>query len=879
MYDIIFVIGEIYFDHPLCGIAILKRLLEKNGYKVGIIENPKENDIQKLGKPKLFFAVSSGSIDSMVRNYTPLKKKRIDDQYVEYDEEIPDRAVIVYSNWIKKHYHDSKIVLGGTESSLRRFMHYDYWQNRLRRPVQLDSRADIMVYGSGEKQILEIAVRIKTNKDLDGIKGTCITRSELPKDFEVLPSCDEVLESKEKFCDMQNKLCIDKNIAQKIDTRYVLQYMSPIYTTEDLDGYYDQPFTRKIPSKHLRGFEFSVVTHRGCIGNCNFCSLKLMQGAQILSRSEESILKEIEMISKMSGFRGNIDDLGGPSVNMYGMDCDKCGKKQNDRDCINCKLLDKSHKKLLSLYRKARVIRGVLSVRIRSGIRYDLAPAEYISEVMKHHIYDTIRIAPEHVDDNVLKLMNKKKGNLPEFLKKVDKNKVSFYFMTAHPGSTIKEAKILADYIKKLPNSDHVQVFTPTPMSVSTCMYYTGMDPKTKKKIHVPYTYIEKKQQKRAVFGQQKFIDEEGDGHKNRRDYSMNQDNRSSRDYKPRSENRFNRESRPSRNRESSRDYKPRSENRYSRDNRPSRDQGSSRDYKPRSENRFSRESRPSRDRGSSRDYKPRSENRFSRESRPSQDRGSSRDYKPRSENRFSRESRPSRDRGSSRDYKPRSENRYSRESRPSQDRGSSRDYKPLSENRYSRESRPSRDRGSSRDYKPRSENRFSRESRSSRDRGSSRDYKPRSENRYSRDSRPSRDRGSSRDYKPRSENRFSRESRPSRDRGSSRDYKPRTENRYSRDSRSNRNNQPSGDNRFSRDNKSSNEDKITRYNQPGRKFKPNRSSRPGKYRRDNDGSQDNKFSNDKNFDKNKTDLNNQNKQFDGNSYKNKKKKSYNQHK
>ena len=711
MYDIIFVIGEIYFDHPLCGIAILKRLLEKNGYKVGIIENPKENDIQKLGKPKLFFAVSSGSIDSMVRNYTPLKKKRIDDQYVEYDEEIPDRAVIVYSNWIKKHYHDSKIVLGGTESSLRRFMHYDYWQNRLRRPVQLDSRADIMVYGSGEKQILEIAVRIKTNKDLDGIKGTCITRSELPKDFEVLPSCDEVLESKEKFCDMQNKLCIDKNIAQKIDTRYVLQYMSPIYTTEDLDGYYDQPFTRKIPSKHLRGFEFSVVTHRGCIGNCNFCSLKLMQGAQILSRSEESILKEIEMISKMSGFRGNIDDLGGPSVNMYGMDCDKCGKKQNDRDCINCKLLDKSHKKLLSLYRKARVIRGVLSVRIRSGIRYDLAPAEYISEVMKHHIYDTIRIAPEHVDDNVLKLMNKKKGNLPEFLKKVDKNKVSFYFMTAHPGSTIKEAKILADYIKKLPNSDHVQVFTPTPMSVSTCMYYTGMDPKTKKKIHVPYTYIEKKQQKRAVFGQQKFIDEEGDGHKNRRDYSMNQDNRSSRDYKPRSENRFNRESRPSRNRESSRDYKPRSENRYSRDNRPSRDQGSSRDYKPRSENRFSRESRPSRDRGSSRDYKPR------------------------------------------------------------------------------------------------------------------------------------------------------------------------TENRYSRDSRSNRNNQPSGDNRFSRDNKSSNEDKITRYNQPGRKFKPNRSSRPGKYRRDNDGSQDNKFSNDKNFDKNKTDLNNQNKQFDGNSYKNKKKKSYNQHK
>ncbi|MBI4448206.1 YgiQ family radical SAM protein [Candidatus Woesearchaeota archaeon] len=500
-YDIIFVTGEIFFDHPLCGVAILKRLLEKYGYKVGVIEMPKkEDDIKKLGKPKLFFGVTSGGIDSMVRNYTPLKKLRQDDEHLDYNESVPDRAVIVYSNWIKRHFHDSIIVLGGTEATLRRFVHYDYWDNKLRRPILFDSRANILVYGSGEKQILSIAERIKTNKELDNVPGTCVISKEKPSDFAELPNYQEVQASKEKFCDMQNMFSNDNNLAQKIDNRYALQYKSPIYTSKDLDEYYEFPFTRKIPVKHLRGFEFSVVTHRGCIADCNFCSLTLTQGRRIISRSEESILREIWRITKLKYFKGNIDDLGGPSANMYGMDCNKCNK-----DCMICKNLDRSNKRIISLLTKARKIKGVKNVYVRSGIRYDLASKEYLKELVNCHTYDTLRIAPEHVNKNILKLMNKEQGDLHRFIaefKKFNPNKeLSFYFMIAHPGSTMKEATELANAMRSLKNTEAAQLFTPTPMTVSTCMYHTSLDPKTKKQVYVPYTYNEKKMQKRLVLG------------------------------------------------------------------------------------------------------------------------------------------------------------------------------------------------------------------------------------------------------------------------------------------------------------------------------------------------------------------------------------------
>src|SRR3989339_881929 len=381
-YDIIFILGEKYFDHPLCGVAILKRLLEKNGYKVGVIETPKKSsEITKLGKPNLFFGIGSGAIDSMLRNYTALKKERTWEKD-KYKKELPDRAVTVYSNWVKENYKGTKLIIGGVEASLRRFTHYDYWDNKLRKSILMDTRADILVYGYGEKQILEIALRIKEEKSLEGIPGTCIRVKELPNDF---------------------------------------------------DEYYELPFKRDVP-ENMKGFEFSVVTHRGCIGNCNFCSLKLMSDEKIVSRSEESIIREIKYITTLPHFKGNIDDLGGPSANMYGMDCAKC-----TNNCIDCNKLNRSHSRLINLMKELRKIKNVKKIFVRSGVRYDLATDEYLNE-LKNHISGNLKIAPEHVGKETLKAMNN-----------------------------------------------------------STCMYYTELDPKTKKKIYVAKSFAEKKDQRRAI--------------------------------------------------------------------------------------------------------------------------------------------------------------------------------------------------------------------------------------------------------------------------------------------------------------------------------------------------------------------------------------------
>lgn len=480
-YDVIFVTGEKYFDHPLCGIAILKRLLERENYTVAVIEQPNsEEEIKRFGKPKLFFGVTSGSIDSMVRNYTALKRLRSEDENLNYKEKVPDRAIIVYCNWIRKNFKDSLMVIGGTEASLRRFAHYDYWDNKLRKPILFDSRADILVYGNAEKQILEISKRVKDKEDLFGIEGTCVLSKE---DIEAVELPEFSSLTNEKFVDMQNLLTNSKNLKQKIDNRYVLQFKYPKYTSEDLDSYYSLDFTRSVPEE-LRGFEFSVVTHRGCIGKCNFCSLSLIQGDRIISRSEKSILDEVKKISKLRHFKGNIDDLGGPTANMYGMDCDKCSGS-----CIDCNKLNRSNKKLIHLIQEIRKI--VNKVFIKSGVRYDLCSDEYIKELEKCN-FESIRIAPEHVNKNVLRLMNKDKGDLNNFLNKF-KGKVSFYYMAAHPGCSMKEANEL-----KGVDISEIQIFTPTPMTNSTCMYYTGLD-LDKKKIYVPYSFKEKKEQKRIV--------------------------------------------------------------------------------------------------------------------------------------------------------------------------------------------------------------------------------------------------------------------------------------------------------------------------------------------------------------------------------------------
>lgn len=509
-FDVILVTGEYYADHPFSGVGIIKKVLEDQGFSVGVIEKPdwtSEKDFLKLGTPRLFFGVTSGSIDSMLVNYTPLKKKRSEDKNNPHISGIPDRAVIVYCNKLRQLFKGTKFVIGGIEASMRRFTHYDYWDNKLRKSILLDSRADILVYGNGEYQIVEIAKRIKDNKSIEGIKGTCLVSREIPAAFGLLPSFEDVSKSKKTFCKMQLMFSNNKNLAQKSDTRYILQYNMHEYTSKELDYIYGLDYSRIIPNKfhELKMAQFSVVTHRGCVGGCNFCSLALHQGSKIISRSEESIIKEIKKITKHPKFNGYIDDLGGPSANMYGMDCKKCSSEK----CMSCSKLDKSHSRLVGLLKKARAVPGVKKLFVRSGVRYDLAvkSEEYMEELSKYHISGCLKIAPEHFSPDVLKLMNKYCTNFEKFKQMFDKynkplkQELKYYFMTAHPGSTIKSAKELASRIKQLNNAESVQIFTPTPMTVSTCMYYTGMNPYTLEKVYVPYTYNEKKKQKNIIFG------------------------------------------------------------------------------------------------------------------------------------------------------------------------------------------------------------------------------------------------------------------------------------------------------------------------------------------------------------------------------------------
>jgi uncharacterized radical SAM protein YgiQ len=509
-YDIILVSGEYHVDHPLSSVGVLVKVLQDKGYSVAVIEKPDwktDKDFLKYGKPKLFFGITSGSIDSMLVNYTPLKKKRSEDKHNPYNSGIPDRAITVYCNKLRQLFKESVLVIGGIEASMRRFTHYDYWENRLRKSILLDTRADILVYGSGEYQIVEIAERIRKGKLLEGIEGTCIVSNAVPNNFETIFSYEDVSKDKVLFCKMQLMFSTKKNLAQKTDNRYILQYKMHKYTTEELDYIYGLDYSRDIPKKfsEFKMAQFSVVTHRGCIGNCNFCSITLHQGDKIVSRSEKSILDEIKKITQHKDFRGYIDDLGGASANMYGMDCLKC----EDGRCIGCKNLDLSHSKLIHLLNEARKIKGIKKIFVRSGIRYDLALSseEYIKEISQHHLSGCLKIAPEHTSQKVLKLMNKCDNSKFEKFKKVfEKHNrplnqyLTYYFMTGHPGSTIEDAEELAIQLKKLKNVESVQLFTPTPMTISTCMYYTGLNPFTMQKIYVPYTYNEKKKQKNILF-------------------------------------------------------------------------------------------------------------------------------------------------------------------------------------------------------------------------------------------------------------------------------------------------------------------------------------------------------------------------------------------
>ncbi|MBN2198733.1 MAG: YgiQ family radical SAM protein [Candidatus Aminicenantes bacterium] len=514
-FDVILISGEPYADHPLSGVGVIARVLDAEGYKVGVIGRPdrrRDADFARLGRPRLFFGLTSGAIDSMLQNYTPLKRLRSRDPHAPHASGVPDRAVLVYANIVRRLFPGAVTVLGGVEASLRRFAHYDYWEDRVRRSLLLDSRADILVYGPGELQAVEIARRLERGEDLDGIAGTCVVRPDLPPGFREIPSYEDVSASKEKFGEAQKLFSNRASLAQKHAGRWVLQHPAPDYTTEDLDRIYGLPYTRRIPAEHpgLEMGRFSVVTHRGCVGGCSFCALALHQGDRIVSRSEESILEEVRRLARHPEFKGYVDDLGGPTANMYGMDCPRRATCRRD-DCLACPKLDRSHGRLIRLMRRVREVAGVKKAFVRSGIRYDLAleSPEYIEELARHHVSGLLKIAPEHVSDKVLRLMNKGGGKqaLAEFqalFKKASgkkKQHLKYYFMVAHPGTGDREARELAAEVRRLEAGgerpvEGVQIFTPTPMTLSTCMYWTGRDPETGEEVPVPRTFEGKKKQR-----------------------------------------------------------------------------------------------------------------------------------------------------------------------------------------------------------------------------------------------------------------------------------------------------------------------------------------------------------------------------------------------
>jgi uncharacterized radical SAM protein YgiQ len=513
-FDIILVSGEPYVDHPMSPAGVIARVLDAEGYRVGIIDRPDwktDRDFLKLGAPRLFFGVTSGSIDSMLVNTTPLKRRREKDEHAPYASAMPDRAVIVYCNILRRLFPGCPLVIGGIEASLRRFAHYDYWDDAVRRSVLLDSRADILVYGPGELQAVAIAGRVDRGEDLDGIPGTCIVRPELPPGFSELPSFEAVGANPERFNEAQNAFSNRIDLAQPHAERFVLQYTAPEYAPADLDRIYGLPFSRVVPAgfPEFAMARFSVVTHRGCFGRCSFCALSLHQGDRIVSRSEASILDEIRRLTRHPDFKGYIDDLGGPTANMYGMDCRSACR---GRECRTCPRLDRSHRRLIALMKKARAVPGVKKVFVRSGIRYDLAleSEEYVRELSGHHVSGLLKIAPEHVAPRVLRLMNKEGRPLEEFrrlflkLNPGRKQHLKYYFMVAHPGTTDADARALAAAVRRLEREgekpvEGVQIFTPTPMTRSTAMYHTGRDPVTGEKVVVPRSYAEKKGQKRLL--------------------------------------------------------------------------------------------------------------------------------------------------------------------------------------------------------------------------------------------------------------------------------------------------------------------------------------------------------------------------------------------
>ncbi len=529
-FDIILVTGDTYVDHPSFGSAIIGRVLWDAGFTVGIISQPdwkSDADFKKLGTPRLFFGVTSGNVDSLVNNYTANLKIRRNDVYSPGGKSglRPNRAAIVYSDKLHSIFPDTPIVLGGIEASLRRFAHYDYWSDSVRQSILADAPADILVFGMGERQVVDVASSLlKGNdvKNITDIPGTAI-KMEIAKwrlsgheEYIELPGFTEVSQDKQLYAKAFNLHYKEQDpirgrpVAQLHPKTVIIQNKPALpLSTQELDHVYELPYTRKThpyykqPVPALLPVKFSIVSHRGCFASCSFCALTHHQGRIVQSRSIESIVREVKRMAKMPDFKGIVQDVGGPTANMYSLDCDQWVKRGAcaDKTCLQplCKSLNASHQQQVELLRRLREIPGVKKVFIGSGIRYDLVLADtscYLSELCGHHVSGQLKVAPEHVSAHVTDLMHKPSSAVFENFRKkfISENKklgkeqyLLTYFMSGHPGCKVKDMVELAEFIRDNNlYTEQVQDFTPTPMTASTCMYYTGIDPFTMKEVHVP---------------------------------------------------------------------------------------------------------------------------------------------------------------------------------------------------------------------------------------------------------------------------------------------------------------------------------------------------------------------------------------------------------
>ena len=564
--DIILVSGDTYIDSPYSGMAIVGQLLLQKGFKVGIIAQPdfeSDIDIKRLGEPKLFWGVSSGLVDSMVANYTALKKFRNSDDFTPgmVNNKRPDRATLVYSNLIRRYFKNTvPIVLGGIEASLRRTAHYDFWTNKVRGSILFDAKADILVYGMAEKSIIEVADALKNDNSIENIRGICYISKTPREEYVQLPTLKECQDKndKNKFIDMfhhfydNNDPLTSTGLSQEHNGRFLIQNPPQFYMNEsEIDNVYNLPYQREVHPfyeeqgkvKAMETIRFSVTTHHGCYGECNFCAISVHQGRTIRSRSEESILKEVKTFTQNPKFKGTISDVGGATANMYGYECNKklekgvcedrrCtgfrmfqpnNRKQEWNDYKICPVLKPNHKRNITLLQNIRKMDGVKKVFVNSGIRYDLINEdkhygkEYLKEIVDHHVSGQMKIAPEHSESKVLKYMgkpNKKvltdfKQNFTDLNKKNGKKQfLTYYMIAAHPGSTQKDMEDLKEFANadlKL-NPEQVQVFTPTPSTYSTLMYYTELDPWTREPIFVEKDPMRKQKQKDVVTQKMEYI-------------------------------------------------------------------------------------------------------------------------------------------------------------------------------------------------------------------------------------------------------------------------------------------------------------------------------------------------------------------------------------